>query len=129
MKRETLNLLVTILTPILAVIIGGWLTMKVQISAQEVQNHSDANVAALKQAMTESLGQYETTQSHNSDIASLKDWIQRSAEKQAAATAAAVVVESQHHEETTVSIQQQNMAIQHLSDTLTSPKPVINIKN
>ncbi len=106
MKFEKLNLAVTILTPIVAALIGGWLTLKIQNSSQEVQAHSDANLAALKQSITES---FETQAAHAADVTSLKQWNQ---------------TVSQNVKDLSTTVQQNNveqrLAIQHLGDKLDS---------
>ena len=69
--RENLNLLITAAAFLLIPIGGGYLKSQMDTQTATITAHSDANVAALKQSITES---YETQAAHKSDIESMAAW-------------------------------------------------------
>ncbi len=71
MNRETINLFVTILTPVLLGLGAYAFNAKLDTVKSDLTGHSDANVAGLKQAITES---YETQAAHKGDMDAMTTW-------------------------------------------------------
>jgi len=63
--RDNINLVVTVLAFLLIPIGGAYLTAKMDAQTAVVNAHSDANVAALRQSITEN---YETAAAHKTDM-------------------------------------------------------------
>lgn len=66
--RDNINLIVTVLAFLLIPCGGAFLNAKMDTQTATITAHSDANVAALKQSITE---QYETQGSHKADMDAL----------------------------------------------------------
>ena len=95
MSKENLNLFITFFTPVFIAVCGVAFYSKLDTVRGDVLAHSDANVAALKQTITEN---YETQTAHAQDMQKIGDWTQKI---QAAQNA-------------------QNLSIQHLTDVIST---------
>jgi hypothetical protein len=74
MKRDTVNLLFTVLTPLLGILIAWGFNAKLDGIKADVTAHTDAAVAGLKQANTEI---FETQAAHSADMQKIGDWTRK----------------------------------------------------
>ena len=69
--KDNLNLALTIIGVLLIPLCAALFNSKVETAVATVTAHSDANVALLKQSITEN---YETQIAHASDMSAMKEW-------------------------------------------------------
>jgi hypothetical protein len=69
--RDNLNLALTVLGVLLIPLCAALFNSKIETAVTAVTAHSDANIAILKQSITEN---YETQLSHTSDMSAMKEW-------------------------------------------------------
>ena len=69
--RDNLNLGLTVLAVLLIPLCAALFNSKIETATTTVTAHSDANVAILKQSITEN---FETQVAHTTDMAAMKEW-------------------------------------------------------
>lgn len=107
--RDNLNLVATVIGVVMIPLAGAFLNSKLETTTAQITAHSDANVAALKQAITE---QYETQAAHKTDMNSMTEWNKTISQSQRDL--------SDKVDKNNV---EQRLAIQHVSDKIESLKP------
>ena len=104
MKRETVNLIFTICTPLVCGVCAFAFLAKLDSVKSDVNAHTDAGVATLRQEMT---ANYETKDAHGSDMQTVREWNKTISTK----------VDSDH-EQTMAALNQHSLALQALADTI-----------
>ncbi len=106
MKRETVNLIFTVCTPIVCAVAAAAFLYKLDSVKSDVNAHADGNTAQLRQEMT---ANYETKDAHAADIQAVKDWNKTISTKVDA-----------DHEQTMTALNQHSLALQALTDAVQS---------
>lgn len=108
MKRETVNLFFTICTPIVCGVCAFAFLAKLDSVKSDVNAHTDAGVATLRQEMT---ANYETKDAHTADINAVKEWDR----------SISIKVDTDH-EQTMTALNQHSVALQALTDSIDNQK-------